>query len=480
MDTSLIDFKEEPMILFAEQEDNYHLSNEKNAWKILIIDDDKDVHLVTKMVLKETRFEGAELDLLHAYSAEEAKAILLAQHDIAVAFVDVVMETDQAGLILIDWIRTELDNHKIRLILRTGQPGVAPEEKVIQDYNINDYKAKSELSSLKLKTSVISALRAYQDLTMLESAQVAVETMLDATGTGFNETSLNQYSLGIMQQIMAMLAIKDSSRDDNIHGCFVVNVHDYHILHSYGIYANRVGDSLSEGEIFKVQKLLNLQKTANDKHQGISENVEFVLSIKESTCPLIFYFHASKPISTIKKTKIQSAFNKSVSRLLQLTEKNECLNSLSLQDHEDELLQLEQLFFKLIANLEQHPDFCTSITSEFKDRLRLALLARCIERDEDDILSDGVKVDHQTCDVSLDAIFKRYGLSGGNDEASIERLGVGLIEAQILSLFDIYYTFNDWSDKTNNQVLSMICGFIPSKFNPVIANYFIELFDTSR
>jgi len=39
---------------------------------------------------------------------------------------DVIMETDQAGLDLVEFIRDTLKNETVRIILRTGQPGQAP------------------------------------------------------------------------------------------------------------------------------------------------------------------------------------------------------------------------------------------------------------------------------------------------------------------------------------------------------------------
>lgn len=97
-------------------------------WKILLVDDEPDVHKVTEIVLRNFKFEGRPLEILNAYSGSEARTILQNHQDIAVALVDVVMESDDAGLNLVDHIRNETDNHRVRLVLRTGQPGQAPEE----------------------------------------------------------------------------------------------------------------------------------------------------------------------------------------------------------------------------------------------------------------------------------------------------------------------------------------------------------------
>merc|ERR1712173_306956 len=100
----------------------------------------------------------------HAYSGEEAVKKLTEIPNISVVLLDVVMETDDAGLVTVKRIREELNNSQLRIILRTGQPGYAPEENIIREYDINDYKTKTELTRAKLVTSLVTALRSYQQL----------------------------------------------------------------------------------------------------------------------------------------------------------------------------------------------------------------------------------------------------------------------------------------------------------------------------
>mgnify|MGYP006370410805 FL=1 len=115
------------------------------TWRVLIVDDDKDVHQSTGFALANTEVLGRPLEFLHAYSAAEAMHLLREQTQIAVILLDVVMESDDAGLQLVRRIRQELGNSEARIILRTGQPGYAPEMEAIRDSDINDYKTKSEL-----------------------------------------------------------------------------------------------------------------------------------------------------------------------------------------------------------------------------------------------------------------------------------------------------------------------------------------------
>ncbi|MFC7298761.1 response regulator [Herminiimonas aquatilis] len=138
-------------------------------WKILIADDEEEVHQVTAVAMIDVQFKGRKLEFLHAYSAREARDMLAADGDIAIILLDVVMEEDDAGLKLVRHIREQMNNRRLRIVLRTGQPGQAPERDVVVDYDINDYKSKTELTRQKLLTCIISALRSYDDIVALEN-----------------------------------------------------------------------------------------------------------------------------------------------------------------------------------------------------------------------------------------------------------------------------------------------------------------------
>ncbi|XLZ71059.1 hypothetical protein ABT364_03580 [Massilia sp. SR12] len=141
-------------------------------WRVLIVDDDVDVHVVTKFSLSNACFMGRRLSFLHAYSGEEALTTLRNNPDVALVLLDVIMETSDAGLRVANQIRSELKNELVRIVLRTGQPGQALEHSIILDYDINDFWCKTDLTTRKLFTTVISSLRNYSDLVQLQ-AQLA-------------------------------------------------------------------------------------------------------------------------------------------------------------------------------------------------------------------------------------------------------------------------------------------------------------------
>ena len=148
-------------------------------WRVLIVDDDVDVHVVTKFSLSNVCFLGRRLSFLHAYSGEEALNTLRNTPDIALVLLDVIMETSDAGLNVARQIRDALHNQLVRIVLRTGQPRQALEHSIILDYDINDFWCKTDLTTRKLFTTVISSLRAYNGLEEAHRQTVALQTELD-------------------------------------------------------------------------------------------------------------------------------------------------------------------------------------------------------------------------------------------------------------------------------------------------------------
>lgn len=192
--------------LFPWNEKN-HCTPEKSLeqmtpWTILIVDDDQDVHVLTRLVLKDVHFEGQKLTFRSAYSAQEATQLLEKNSQIAVILLDVVMETDQAGLDLVRHIRDILKNNLVRIILRTGQAGQAPEPQVIIEYDINDYRDKSDLTSQKLITSIIVALRAWRDLQTIEHLVTSLTKERESLASAQRIAHLGNWDWDIVTDIM--------------------------------------------------------------------------------------------------------------------------------------------------------------------------------------------------------------------------------------------------------------------------------------
>ncbi len=144
-------------------------------WCVLVVDDDPGVHDVTRLALMDFRFEGRKLELVSAHSGLQGRAVFESRNDIALAIIDVIMETESAGLDLVRYVRTQLRNHFTRLVMRTGHSTLAPEDAVIRDYEIDDYTHKTELTLQKLRTLLYSKLRSYRDVCLLENQRDVLE-----------------------------------------------------------------------------------------------------------------------------------------------------------------------------------------------------------------------------------------------------------------------------------------------------------------
>jgi response regulator RpfG family c-di-GMP phosphodiesterase len=245
-------------------------------WKVLIVDDEEEVHTVTKLVLRGFEFAQAPLQFLHAYSAKDARAALAEYNDIAVALIDVVMEADDAGLALVRHIREVAKNRDMRLVLRTGQPGQAPEEQVIREYDINDYKNKTELTAIKLKTLLYSALRAYRDICVLNQHRAGLERTVVALGELTRTRTVNQFANAVLGQLANLIHLRNSAIYLNAWSLFAERVGgpDYRLIAVAGEpYASMAREQLESGLPRDVRALL---ARAFDEKRSINDGRHYV------------------------------------------------------------------------------------------------------------------------------------------------------------------------------------------------------------
>jgi two-component system sensor histidine kinase ChiS len=244
-------------ILFADDElvfagDEPVSTRPNNTWKIMLVDDEEEIHNVTKLSLADFTFENKGLTFINAYSGAEAKQLIQEHPDTALILLDVVMETDDAGLKVAQHIRQEIGNQMVRIVLRTGQPGQAPEGTVIIDYDINDYKAKTELTTQKLFTTIVTALRAYGHVTAIDGHRREVERLASASARFVPREFL---------RVLQKKSIVDVELGDQVMGEMTIMFSDV-----------RGFTTLSEGMTPK-------------------ENFDFINSLLNQICPLIREYH---------------------------------------------------------------------------------------------------------------------------------------------------------------------------------------------
>ena len=214
-------------------------------WRILIVDDAQDVHDATHFALRGFTFENRQVELLHALTAGQARDILSREPDIAVAVIDVVMESEQAGIELIDWMRNTLGNYVTRIILRTGQPGYAPESDVILQHEIDGYKEKSEMTRTRLLTMLVTSLRGYRQIRDLENHEAGLRKLVDSLGELLKNQDMDGFSERLIAQLVGLLGTQPSGAlcvvdQQGVDG-EPPTVQDCTVLTALGDYASHTG-----------------------------------------------------------------------------------------------------------------------------------------------------------------------------------------------------------------------------------------------
>ena len=251
---------DDELFIFAEEDESKELlalpPEGNNRWKILIVDDDKDVHDATEFTLRGTLILNRPLEYVHAYSAKQAEVLLREHDDIAVILLDVVMETPNAGLDLIKTIRGPLANTQTRIILRTGEPNQAPELQIIRDYDINDYKLKSELNQKRLYTSLTSAIRSYRQICTIEASKKGLDLILRSSSELLTQEGLRAFAQGVIIHIAALLNVEPEGiicvrrRDSQ-------PTHELHIIAAAGDYCPLIDRQLCDENQTTIYTLLN-------------------------------------------------------------------------------------------------------------------------------------------------------------------------------------------------------------------------------
>lgn len=260
---------------FADEPEGKEIQTDNlRYWKILVVDDEEDIHGITRLVMDNFEFLGRKLLFIDAYSGKEAEQIIRENNDIAVILLDVVMETSTAGLDLVRVIREELGNKMTRIILRTGQPGSAPEKDIIINYDINDYKHKTELTKSKLDTTIISAVRAYSDLTVLNKSRKGLRKIIDASADLFEMNSMRKFIEGILLQLTSLLRLEDSTLFLETSAVAIDDSQEeMKIIAATGKYTDLVDKSLKESI---PEDLLQLVRQSINERESIFEGPYYI------------------------------------------------------------------------------------------------------------------------------------------------------------------------------------------------------------
>jgi len=292
--------------LFIDDSDEEEIleGNESEAWRVLIVDDDPEIHSVTQLALSDLVVLGRRLEYLHAYSGQDACQLLASNPDVVLVLLDVVMETDDAGLNVVKHIREVLGRQDIRIVLRTGQPGYAPEESVIKEYDINDYKTKTELTRRKLVTTVYAAIRSYQQIATVTESRKGLEKIVSGSSSLLELHSIAEYSQGTLKQL-AQLIDQDIECLFCARGQGIIEGADdlsFYIIAQQGfssLLSNQKLETIKDEHISKQVKTCFTQKS----HQYFDNSL--YLYIARGGYRAVVYLTLTEPLSDIQKQLLE-------------------------------------------------------------------------------------------------------------------------------------------------------------------------------
>ncbi|EPJ54984.1 MAG: hypothetical protein OFPI_05180 [Osedax symbiont Rs2] len=312
--------------------------NSHEIWPILIVDDEPAIHSVTRFALEDEYFDGKKLVFISAFGAEEAKQILRSRSDIALVLLDVVMETEAAGLDLAAWIREELGNTLIRIVLRTGQPGQAPEKTVILNYDIFDYKNKTELTAQKLFSCVISGLRAFRDVSALANHSAGLKKVVEATADLFKKQYMSEYASGVLLQLTSLLYFEADAALINIESGD--DVQSGRIIAAVGSYEQYVGQP--PGSILSAQTLEHW----NDCEQVTCKN--------KSDNKILFSYKTRDNYKTLLCLKYRKSFSQGDTSLIELFVQSVAIAQERMRFWQETENTLNEMISILSSTVENH------------------------------------------------------------------------------------------------------------------------------
>jgi diguanylate cyclase (GGDEF)-like protein len=268
----------------------------------MIVDDDEDVHSTTTFALGNLDMQHRPLEFVHAYSAGQARELLRTESDIAVILLDVVMEQDDAGLHLVRYIRETLKLSDVRIILRTGQPGYAPEIDAIRDFDINDYKTKSELTRIKLFTTVTAAIRSYEQIRAISTSRRGLDQVVQASTELMALHGVHNFAAGVLAQVADILCMP-ANGVLCVKECVDGAKDELHIIASAGA-SRQLGNALMTSEL-DAQIHAALELTIGTR-RNLYEPSFVTLHFAGKACrDFVAFLHLTRPTSDIEQRLLE-------------------------------------------------------------------------------------------------------------------------------------------------------------------------------
>lgn len=354
----------------------------RESWKLIVADDDEEVHAVTALALSNFTFKERPLTILSAYSTEDTRKLIIDHPDTAVILLDVVMENHDSGLQLVKFIRESAKNNLVRIVLRTGQPGYAPELEVITEYDINDYKEKTELTSSKLVTTIISSIRNFDDLKRIEESRLSLSTVAAISAEMHELEPQKPFRSTVYSSLVHVINSLDSelSRDFTIFGGTVEN-ETIHIHGGIGEFKNLREDRdlkelISPGIYRKIDRKHPQRRVIFDEN-----DCAMIMTNKENRLQII-YLKEIPRLSEMKKSILRTfSLNiTTVIRNIELMEQQRETEKKLRQSLDEKLVLVKEIHHRVKNNLQIISSLLHMQRSATEDEKILAILQESEDR----------------------------------------------------------------------------------------------------
>jgi len=320
---------------FMFKKDKEEIKLEKvKKWKVLIADDEEQVHEITKLVLKSVKFNGLKIEFIDTYSEEETKEVLRMTSDIAVLFLDVVMENDDSGLNIVKYLRDELKNNTTQIIMRTGQTFESPPKEIIENYEINDFKEKAGLTSDKLYMSLIQGLRSYKNLDQLNKSKRVLKGIVTVSSDLFLENnSINNFTDNSLKYLISFL---DSENIPSSGFAVIEEMGNFKIVAGTFEYSNHINSSLKSAVSEKVYK--KIEEAHKEEKSFIEKRELFGYFKSRNGIKNLLYAKTEIDLSEIDK-KLLKVFSKQLTSAFE----NICLKQEIIDTQKEIILKLGEV-----------------------------------------------------------------------------------------------------------------------------------------
>jgi len=284
--------------------------NKDEVWKILIVSDEEKLHKISAIVFNDFRFHGKKVEFINAYSYYTGVKEITNNSDIAVVIIDIMIEDEILGLKLVKYIRKYLNNKYTRIILQSNTSEELRKKDIILNYDINDYKGKDELTSLNLFTGIVTALRGYKDITIIEENRKLLKKIMEISNKLYSLGSEEEFVSTLLFEMISILNMADNNKENCSRG-FIIGKKKYQnnfkIVDSTYAFEHYLDKDIKVLSNSKILEYINI--VAEQQYSLFEENVFVLYLDNQNEKKHIIYIDTEVDISIFDRELVRLFYN---------------------------------------------------------------------------------------------------------------------------------------------------------------------------